>query len=139
MPQIEVDVTLDREWNRVNEIFDGILPVEKRGVTYFSFTPWDDVFRLFSFEEGMMNLYTEPELMHKAVKRYVDMHIEMLKQHEHAGLLQSNNTNTVVGSGALGYTSQLPQGGMGVKAADSWGFATDQIFTSVSQIGRAHV
>lgn len=121
MPQIEVvDSTLDREWGRVNEIFDGILPVEKKGVDKFSFTPWDDVFRLFSIEEGMMNLYTEPDLMHKAVKRYVDMHIEMVKQHEQAGLLHSNNTNTVVGSGALGYTCQLPNGtGMGVKAAGS--------------------
>lgn len=134
MPEIEFDkARLNQEWERASEIFGGILNVEKKGITQIEFTPWDDLLKLLSIEEGMMDFYLNPELMHKAMKRYVDVHIELLRQYENLGILQNNNGNTLIGSGALGYTNAFPMGtGMGVKATESWGFCTDQIFTSIS-------
>ncbi len=134
MPQIAVDkVQLDEEWEKASELFEGILKVEKKGIPQIDFTPWDDLLKLLGIEDGMMDFYLDPDLMHKAMKRYVDVHIETLRQYEELGVLQNNNGNTLIGSGALGYTDDLPSNvGMGVKAEESWGFCTDQIFTSVS-------
>jgi hypothetical protein len=110
-----------------------LLTVEKKGVSQIDFTPWDDLFKLFSIEEGMMGLYLDPDLMHLAIKRYVDIHLALLDQYEKAGILQHNNGNSLIGSGALGYSSELPnQAGPGARASECWGFCTDQIFTSVS-------
>jgi hypothetical protein len=134
MPDIYVDqARLEREYNLAEEIFDGILPVEKTGVSRIDYTPWDDLCKLFGIEEGLMGLYLEPELMHQAIGRYTDVHLELVRQYEEAGILQHNNGNYLVGSGALGYTSDLPgESGPGARSADCWGFCADQIFTSVS-------
>lgn len=134
MPQIEFDAEkLDREWNIASEIFDGILKVVKKGIAMVDFTPWDDLLKLLGIEEGMTDFYLNPDLLHKAMERYVDIYVEMLRQYENADLLHSNNGNALIGSGALGYTSDLPKSeGMGAAASESWGFCTDQIFTSVS-------
>jgi hypothetical protein len=134
LPEISFDrAKLDDEFALACELFDGILDVERSAVSRFDFTPWDDLFKLFGIEEGMMGLYLEPELMHLAMDRYTDIHLALLDQYERLGLLQHNNGNYLVGSGALGYTSDLPaKTGPGAKPRECWGFCTDQIFTSVS-------
>ena len=134
MPQISFDkVKLDNELEKASEIFEGILNVEKNVMPAIDYTPWDDLIKLFGIQEGLMELYLNPELMHKAMERYTDVYIELLHQYERAGLWISNNGNMLVGTGALGFTNDLPQRiGMGVNASESWGFCADQIFTSVS-------
>jgi hypothetical protein len=124
---------MHKEWEMMSEIFDGILEVRKTGITLDLFTPWDDLMKLFGIEEGMMGFHLDPDLMHHAMDRYVDVYLEMLRQSADSGLLYGNNGNVLIGSGALGYTHDLPEStGMGVQPAQQWGFCTDQIFTSVS-------
>lgn len=135
-PHIEYNFRQQQhEWERASELFDGILEVRKTGALEIYCAPWDDLLKLFGFEEGMMEFRLRPRLMHRAIKRYMDVYQETLDQYVNAGLLQGNNCNTHVGSGGLGYTSDLPgKLRMGMHPEECWGFCTDQIFTSVSPV-----
>jgi hypothetical protein len=116
-------------------IFDGILTVEKRGIQGFWFAPWDDIVRLTGVQEAIMDLILRPSYIHALVKRIVDAYLGALDQFERLNLLASNNNNSRIGSGAYGYTTALPPGGPGSgrsRAADIWGAATAQIFSTVS-------
>ena len=115
------------------EIFDGILPVETRGCTGFWFAPWDEIVFWMNADNVLMNLATEPELMHKLIQRTMEAYLSGLQQFEALGLLARNDTNVRVGSGGYGYTKDLPQAGAGgVSTENLWGAATPQIFGSVS-------
>ncbi|MBN1836134.1 MAG: hypothetical protein JW820_09815 [Spirochaetales bacterium] len=116
-------------------VFDGILPVEKRGSPGFWFAPWDDIVFWMGAEQVLMGLAVQPELMHKIIRRLTDVYLEGLAQFERLNLLALNTCNVRIGSGAYGYTKQLPQGGFDparVRPIDIWGSATPQIFGSVS-------
>jgi len=133
-------VTYDEEstmknFNMMKEIFDGILDVKLYGIDYFLCTPWDDLLSWMGIEEGMYDFVLNPDLMHKAMDRYIDACVSRAKQYESLGLISSNNTNKFVGQGGLGYTSDLPaptESGIGARLCDNWGDGADQILTSVS-------
>jgi len=133
-------VTYDEEttmknFNLMKEIFDGILDVKLYGIDFFHFVPWDDLLSWMGIEEGMYDFVLNPELMHKAVEKYVEASINRAKQYERLGLVSSNNTNMKVGQGGPGYTSELPpptESGIGARLCDNWGDGADQILTSVS-------
>lgn len=117
------------------EIFDGILPVEKRGIPGFWFAPWDELVTWWGVEELMMDLIERPDLVHKAIDRLVDAHLYRLDQYERLGLLALNNGPVRVGSGGYGYTDELPKPGFNpsrIRTCDLWGCATAQIFVAVS-------
>ena len=123
----------DSSYERISEIFEGILEVRKKGLVRFSFCPWDDLLKLFGIEEGMLDFYLNPDLMHMAMKRYVDVYMETLRQYENAGIIHNNNGNELVGTGGLGYNSDFTEKPYyGIKANQSWGFCADQILTAVS-------
>lgn len=116
-------------------IFDGILKVEKRGSPGFWFAPWDDIVFWMGAENVLMNLATRPDFMHKIINKVLDVCLAGLDQFEKLNLLVLNNSNLRIGSGAYGYTDQLPQKNFNpdkIKTIDLWGSATPQIFGSVS-------
>ncbi|MGB9682908.1 MAG: hypothetical protein ACPL1I_07970, partial [bacterium] len=117
------------------DIFDGILPVEKRGLPGFWFAPWDELVTWWGVEKLMIDLVERPDLVHKAIARLVDAHLHRLDQYESMGLLSLNNGPIRVGSGGYGYTDELPKPGFDpehVRPIDLWGCATAQIFVAVS-------
>jgi hypothetical protein len=117
------------------DIFDGVPPVRKRGTPGFSFSPWDDIVRFTDAQEVLMNLAMKPDFIHELVDRLVTVYLEALDQYESLGLLALNNTNVRIGSGAYGYTDELPRrdfDGEHVRTVDIWGSATAQIFSEVS-------
>jgi hypothetical protein len=132
-------VTHREDLSRMNleaycDIFGGILPVQPRGVTGFWFAPWDDIVRLTGVEEVMIDLATRADYVHALVGRLVDVYLAALDQYENLGLLSSNAANIRIGSGAYGYTKDLPAQSE-VLPSDStllWGSATAQIFAGVS-------
>lgn len=127
--------TTMKNFNMMKDIFDGILDVKLYGIDYFHFVPWDDLLSWMGIEEGMYDFVLNPELMHKAAERYVDVCVDRAKQYEKLGLISSNNTNMKVGQGGPGYTSALPtptESGIGARLCDNWGDGADQILTSVS-------
>jgi len=117
------------------EIFDGILPVEKRGVPGFWFAPWDDLVTWWGVENLMVDLVERPDFVHKVIDRLVDAHLYRLNQYEKLGLLSLNNGPVRVGSGGYGYTDELPKPDYDpahIRSIDLWGCATAQIFVAVS-------
>jgi hypothetical protein len=116
-------------------VFEGILPVRKRGSPGFWFAPWDDIVFWMGAEEVLLGLATKPELMHRIIRRLIDAYLEGLAQFERLNLLAPNTCNVRIGSGAYGHTGRLPQADFDqdhVRPIDIWGSATPQIFGSVS-------
>lgn len=116
-----------------HDIFDGIAPIELRGYAGFWCALIDDVVQYMGVEPLLINLYAEPDLVHKTMRRLTDAYMSALDQIEAIGAIASNNLNYRLGSGGYGYTSELDHGkGTGMKCSEIWGSAACQFFTTVS-------
>jgi hypothetical protein len=135
-PQISYDSRRTAEFLAAYQrVFEGVLPVQKRGSPGFWFAPWDDIVFWMGAEEVLMGLATTPELMHRIIRRLTDAYLEGLAQFERLNLLALNTCNVRIGSGAYGHTVQLPQADFDqnhIRPIDVWGSATPQIFGCVS-------
>jgi hypothetical protein len=135
-PVIEVDYRRTEEFHQLySHIFDGILPVEKRGAHGFWFAPWDDIVAWMEPETMFVNLALKPDLMHKAIERTMGAYLSGLEQYEKLGILARNDCNVRIGSGAYGYTKELPRNDFDesqLRTLDLWGSSVSQIFGSVS-------
>jgi hypothetical protein len=136
-------VTLERDateeaYDTMCAVYGGILPVRKVGIKGTWFSPWDRLVELWGVERAMTDLVDRPEMINAAMERYLDASLAMLDQWEALDLLACDNDNTRIGSGGYGYTSELPGvPGAGfdpqhVRARNTWGHATAQIFSEVS-------
>jgi hypothetical protein len=117
------------------EIFGDIMRVEKVGIKGTWFAPWDELIRWWGVTEAMMDLILRPQMVNDIMTRLVDAYLYMLDQWEAQELLTRNDDNTRVGSGAYGYTDELPGEDYDpdhVRAHNLWGNATAQIFSDVS-------
>jgi len=126
----------DEKFEKLSEVFGGILKVEKTGWKGDWFTPWDNLVRLTGVSEALMDLILKPEYIKKLVKRWVDVCVSMMEQCTRQGIWASNNDNTRVGSGGYGYCSDLkPAEELRTDAPLSqlWGCGNAQIFSSVSE------
>lgn len=122
-------------FERMQEIFAGILEVKLEGKSNFHVVPWDDLLSWMGITEGLMNFALEPELMHQAVTIYIDAAIARARQYEALGILSSNNGFVNIGNNGIGYTTQLPPptaSGIGARLQDIWGENSDQVLTAVS-------
>ncbi|MFV0438875.1 MAG: hypothetical protein ACK5PS_15965 [Desulfopila sp.] len=118
-----------------SDIFDGILGVEYRGAPGIWYALWDKLITWTGIQDTLMDLIERPEYIHKLLDRLMTASLGALDQLEALNLLSLNNNNTRIGSGAYGYTDELPQEGFDpahVRATDIWGCAADQILGSVS-------
>lgn len=83
----------------------------------------------------MMDLYDQPEYLHRILDHMSKCKLELLKRLEKENRLRLNNKAFYTGSGGLAYTSRLPQKGYDgskVRIKDLWGFADAQEFSDVS-------
>ncbi len=133
-PELGLDeARTERCFAVMSEIFDGVIPVVRRGLPGLVFSPWDELVRWTGIQEVLLDLALRPEYVHALMEKLLDAYLYRLDQVEELGLLASNNTNIRVGSGAYGHTGELPAPQYtGVPLADMWGFATAQLFGSVS-------
>lgn len=135
-PEVSVDEeATDRRYATMCEIFDGVIPVEKRGVPGTWFAPWDELVRWWGVEAAMMDLVMRPEMVHAAMERLVDAYLHRLDQWEALNLLSRNDGNVRIGSGGLGYVDDLPSADFDEnhpQARDLWGCCAAQIFCEVS-------
>jgi hypothetical protein len=133
-------VTHDEEASEQNyqfatEAFGDILTIEKTGILHCWFAPWDELIRWWDVQKALLDLIMRPELVHEAMDRLVNAYLSRLQQWKDLNLLSSTNGNHRVGSGGLGYTTELPQDDFNpshVRSVDQWGCATAQIFCDVS-------
>ena len=135
-PEVTLDeAATDRNYERMVEIFGGIMPVEKRGAAGSWFAPWDQLITWWGVQEAMTDLVLRPELVKQAMARLVDAWLARLDQYERLNALALNNNNTRIGSGGYGYTDELPRPDFDpahIRPKDLWGCATAQIFSEVS-------
>lgn len=133
-------VSIDEEataanFQRLQEIFDGVIEVRKIGQKGLWFTPWDYLIRWTGVQEAMMDLILQPEYVDKMVERYVDASMCRMEQYKALGLWASNNNNTRVGSGGYGYTNDLDsyeKNPFKAPTSQVWGCGNAQIFSDVS-------
>jgi hypothetical protein len=117
------------------ELYRDILPVKKVGQTHIWFAPWDYLIRWWGIQEMMLDLYDQPDLIHAAVERMVDAWLVELDQFVAQNILSLDCSNTRIGSGGYGYTSDLPGADFDpqhVKPHNMWGCSNAQIFSEVS-------
>lgn len=125
----------ERRFEALNEAIGDIIPVRKRGVPHLWFAPWDELIRWWGVQEVMMDLLLRPKMVHEIIARLVDAYLVRLDQYEQLNVLSLNNDNHRVGSGAYGYTNELPADdfdGTTVRPRDLWGNGAAQIFAAVS-------
>ncbi len=133
-------VTYDLEatearFHAVSEAVGDIIPVKKRGVPHLWFAPWDELIRWWGVQEAMMDLVLRPQMVHDIMARLVEAYLSRLDQYIELNVLSLNNDNHRVGSGAYGYSDELPAGGCDgrhIRPLDLWGNAAAQIFSEVS-------
>jgi len=136
MPTVTVDgEATERNYQAMCEIFDGVLPVEKIGVTHMWCAPWDILIQWWGITELYMDMIDRPQFVHQGISRMMDALVARLDQLEEQCALSAGNNSHRVGSGGLGITDELPGSDFDprhVRPINQWGTATGQIFSEVS-------
>jgi hypothetical protein len=108
MPEVRFDPEATEEQLQARrEIFEGVLPVEKRGTGGFWFAPWDELVRWTGVQEILMDMVLRPDYVHALMERFVSAWLHRLDQYEAQGLLSA-------------------------PASELWGVGAAQIFSDVS-------
>ena len=122
----------ERRFDRLSDLYDGTLRVEKRGPDFFWFYPMDQFIQWRGIEQMFVDLLDRPQWIHAALERITAGYINHIEQLERLNALSLGNGNTRLGSGGYGWTDELPQSdynGEQVRLKDLWARAATQIFT----------
>lgn len=125
----------EREFQKRADLFNGILPVRRQGITHHLCNPWDALVQLYGLDKLLDDMIEQPELVHAAIKRFMEGEHSRLDQLERLGLLSLGTGNYMVGTSSLAFTDELPPPGSDpahVRLKDQWGYAMSQIFAVVS-------
>lgn len=125
------------QWKaRLEEIFDGIMPVRIRGNPWWSMGMTWRAIELVGLEGLMLHMYDNPDGLHRLMTFLRDEHIHFVDWFEQNGLLNLNNGNDYVGSGGIGYVRDLPRPdwkeGDPVRLKDQWVLSESQETVGVS-------
>ncbi|MEG0896720.1 MAG: hypothetical protein RSD01_06095 [Ruthenibacterium sp.] len=130
-PTITTDVKRDiQRRNKLCEMLNGKLPVRLAGIRMFSCGIWDLLLEAIGTDNFYLFLLDEPELMHKAADRMVQICHSLIDQLTELALFDAFEP-TVHCTGA--YTNDLPQDKTEqVKPQDVWTYGLAQMLGSVS-------
>ncbi|MHB1347645.1 MAG: hypothetical protein ACYCXK_09160 [Candidatus Humimicrobiaceae bacterium] len=132
--EIDYKTTLDA-FGVANDVFKNILNVRIRNPWWWSWGLTYDAVRLVGLQNFLMNLYDNPELIHKIMEFVRDNGLNKLGFLEKNNLLSLNNNSAYVGSGGIGYSSELPKKDIymqNISTQDMWGFCESQETGQVS-------
>ena len=114
-----------------NDVLDGILPVKLRGYAIY-YAPWDLITRLRGIENCFMDMISNPDLIHKTIKKFTEIYTSRFNQMQEQGLLEFNIPALHC---TPPYTNELPapdyDGGK-VRFKDVWFRGMAQLFSSAS-------
>ena len=135
--QTESELSVDWEatesrYERLSDLYDGTLRIERRGPAFFWFYPMDLFSQWRGIEQMFVDLLERPEWVHAALERITVGYLNNIEQLEQLHLLSPGNGNTMLGSGGYGWTDELPQpdfDGEHVRLKDLWARSATQIFT----------
>lgn len=135
-PQVTVD---DTESNarlaEAQDLFGDILDVKLKGIAHISFHLMAIYTSLRGLEQAMIDMVTEPALIHDAMAFLEQGHHHLIRQYEEMNLFSLNNDGTYHSSGGVGYTTELPKAGFDparVRPCDMWASAESQELAQVS-------
>lgn len=135
-PTVTVDrEATDRLVSRAHDVFDGILRVELKTSLWWTLGLIGEFAMLRGLEQVMVDMCERPRWVHRAMRFLMEGRLRWLDSLEEKGLLSLNNGNDYVGSGAFGWTDELPAPGFDgrrVRTRDMWGFAEAQEISGVS-------
>lgn len=126
----------ERDLQRAHEIFDGILPIQVKGVTHISFHLMAQYTGWRGLEQVMVDMIEVPEMLHRAMSILEEGHRHMIRQYEELNLLSTNNDNTYHSSGGIGHLDGNDIFAEGfnpdrVRPCDMWASAESQELTMV--------
>lgn len=135
-PDISVDDTASQEnLAMMQDLFGDILRVSLQGVKHISYHLMNQYTALRGLEEVMVDMYTEPRMLHDAMAFFEEGHHRILRQYVALNLLSFNNDNTYQNSGGNSYTDELPLPDADparVRPRDMWASAEAQEMAQVS-------
>jgi hypothetical protein len=135
-PEITYDAaTTDRDLVEMQDLFGDILTVKCEGMKHISYHLLNQYTALRGLEEVMIDMYTEPGMLHDAMAFLEEGHRRILRQYVEQNLLSFNNDNSYQNSGGNGYTNELPRPGVDVsrvRPCDMWASAEAQEMALVS-------
>ncbi len=125
----------ERRLRVLREAVGDIMPVELRKYGFLHFSPWDKIAMWYNPMELLMDLVLKGDLMHAIVGRYTEAMLHQLDQLDALNLLGRTDNNQRIGSGGLGFVSDLPGRDYDpehIHPINQWGNAMPQIFSDVS-------
>lgn len=132
-PKVNREETL-RLKQLADDMFGDILKVKIHGSHWWTLGLTMSLIYLRGLDQVMMDLYDRPEFVHKMMAFLRDSTMGELDYYERENLLSLNNGPAdYVGSGGLGYTSELPAMGSNghVRTRDMWCLGESQEFVGV--------
>ena len=120
----------------MEEHFGDILPVRIRGSFWWTTGLTWEAINLIGIEPLMLAMYDNPAGLHRLMAYLRDNFMHQIDWFEREKLLSLNNEYDYVGSGSIGYTSELPRPGWRegdpVHAGQLWGLSESQETVGVS-------
>lgn len=129
------DVESQKLMELAKSVFDGILEVRRKTTWWWTLGMTWDFINLRGLDNLMLDLILNPDWVHKMMDFLSKGYIKRLDFLEENGYLNVNTEGSYVGSGGLGYTSELPLPSditENVKLTDMWGFAESQETVGIS-------
>jgi hypothetical protein len=135
-PEVSHDTAeTDRLMNQAVDLFGDLLDVQLHGVRRAKVSLASQYCRLRGLEEVMLDMYENPEMLHRAMRILTDGHKRRFEQLREMNLLSLNNNSQYHSSGGNGYSDELPAPGFdgeGVRFEDMWAAAESQEMAQVS-------
>jgi hypothetical protein len=134
---LRVDREKTAAWaSLLGELFGDILPAVNRGWYWWTTGLTITAIDLIGMEQMLIAMVENPAGLHRLMAFLRDDMLHYLDWFEAEGLLPLNNEDDYVGSGSIGYTSELPasdrQPGQPVRVRDLWGLSESQETVGVS-------
>jgi hypothetical protein len=134
-PSVQVDWQATDELKTLaTEIFGDLLTVRLRTNWWWTLGMTMRVAFLRGLQQMLLDFLENPAFVHRFMGLMRDGTLSFLNSLEEQGLLNLNNDGAYVGSGGLGWTTELPQPDFAgkVRTQDMWGFAESQETIGIS-------
>lgn len=135
-PEVVHDEEADaRNLEAAQELLGDILDVQLKGVRTISFHLMNLYTHLRGLDQVMIDMYTEPGMLHDAMSFLEQGHHKLIDQYVQMNLLDLNNDESYVYPASNGYSDELPPAGYDpnhITPKDMWASAEAQELTLVS-------
>ena len=126
----------EKQLSLADETLGDILKVEHRGEPFWTWGITWEVIKLIGLEDLMFNMYDDTEGLHRLMAWFTEEHLNIMKQIKEQGLLNPNDKDIHIGSGGIGWTTELRNGNFdnndNLDFMQKWGFSESQETVGIS-------